>query len=399
MLLAHDEPLRIGPTGLPLLTPADIAFGYPIESRGWRTLTARTPAANPFRALRAALRRALRRHPCVIAFSGGRDSSLLLAVAADLAAREGHAPPVALTLRYADDPQADESAWQEAVVAHLRGRGVRFEWERRQITAELDLIGPVMAPVLRAHGGPVYPAALANTVVLADYAAGGSLVTGNGGDEILGNHRAAVLRAVLRRRGRGLSRSDWIVVGASAAPSPLRYLIARYKVTDPCWLRPAYRRAASRVVARNAARQPLRWDRSVLSARTSRAVTIGERTRGVVARGKDCALVEPLADDRFIAAYAAFGGHWDGLTRIAATRLLADGLLPDAVLRRTDKASFNASRFGSHSRAFASTWDGAGCDAELIDPDALRAAWLSDHPPAGTALLLQQAWLATAVTS
>ncbi len=349
-------------------------------------------------ALRAALRPALLRQPCVVAFSGGRDSSLLLAVAADLAAREGHAPPIALTLRYPNDPHADESTWQDAVVTHLRDSGLRFEWVRKNITTELDLIGTVMAPVLRAHGGPVYPAALANTIVLTGHAAGGSLVTGNGGDEVLSGHRIAVLRAALRRRGRGLSRTDWTVVAASAAPSPLRYVVASHVAAAPHWLRSTHRRAAQRATARHTARQPLRWDRSVLAARASRAVAVGERTRAVVARGNDCTLVEPLADDRFINSYAAFGGRWRGLTRTAGTMLLADGLLPDAVLRRTDKATFNASRFGASSREFARAWDGTGCDHQLIDTDALRAAWLSAQPPAGTALLLQQAWLASTVT-
>jgi len=54
---------------------------------------------------------ALLRPPCVVAFSGGRDSSRLLAAAADLAAREDLAPPTAYTFRYPLDPAADESHW------------------------------------------------------------------------------------------------------------------------------------------------------------------------------------------------------------------------------------------------------------------------------------------------
>jgi len=81
----------------------------------------------------------------VVAFSGGRDSSLLLAVAADLAAREGLEPPIALTFRYPGDPAADESSWQEFVVAHLRAAHLPFEWVCRDITTELDVIGPLRA--------------------------------------------------------------------------------------------------------------------------------------------------------------------------------------------------------------------------------------------------------------
>jgi len=95
-------------------------------------------------------------------FSEGRDSSLLLAVAADLAEREGLAPPVAVTFRYFGDPAADEAAWQELVVAHLHRSDLQFDWVRRAIATELDNVGPLMALVLRAHGGPTFPAGLAN---------------------------------------------------------------------------------------------------------------------------------------------------------------------------------------------------------------------------------------------
>jgi len=384
-------------SGLPVIGSRDVLVGYPLGPAPWPPQTGNpvVPDADPARALRAALLPALLRPPCVVAFSGGRDSSLLLAVAAGLAHREGLEPPHAVTFRYPGDPAAAESEWQELVAEHLRSQRLRFDWTCHDIGDELDLVGPLAAPILRAHGGPVFPAAIGHTVALARLTGGGSLVTGNAGDEVLGGHRIAVLRAVARRRGRGLTRTEWAVVAAAAAPTPVRLALGRRGAGTAPWLRPAVRRAVRARMARELARRPLRWDRSVAAALRSRAGSIGTRTRAAVAASHGCMLVDPLRAPAFVASYAAFGNRWGGLTRDAGTRLLGGGLLTDALVRRTSKAYFNGSRFGPASRAFARDWDGSGVDDSRVDPEALRDAWLSVVPPATTAMLLQQAWLAT----
>ena len=58
--------------------------------------------------------------PCMVSFSGGRDSSALLAVALEVARQHGLPEPVAFTLRYPGDTDAEESAWQQLVIDYLR---------------------------------------------------------------------------------------------------------------------------------------------------------------------------------------------------------------------------------------------------------------------------------------
>lgn len=70
-------------------------------------------------------------------------------------------------------------------------------------------------------------------------------------------------------------------------------------------------------------------------------------------------------------------------------------LLPAELTRRSDKPYFNRLAFGANAHAFASQWDGGGIDDRLVDPDALREAWLRPEPPGQTGLLLQAAWLTT----
>jgi asparagine synthase (glutamine-hydrolysing) len=74
--------------------------------------------------------------------------------------------------------------------------------------------------------------------------------------------------------------------------------------------------------------------------------------------------------------------------------LFAD-LLPDPVLSRISKASFGGVFWGPASRRFAEEWDGTGLDDGLVDPAALRRAWLAPVPVYGSALPLHAAWLST----
>ncbi len=168
------------------------------------------------------LLRSLQRPPCVVAFSGGRDSAGLLAAAARAARRHGLPLPIPATNRFPGARDADENQWQDMVVRHL---GLE-DWVRADITDELDLIGPVAAPLLRRHG-PLWPPNSHFGVLLARHARGGTFVTGVGGDEVLAPSAYQAARAPVRRAsaaagGRAWRRRRPRALGAArlARPSP-----------------------------------------------------------------------------------------------------------------------------------------------------------------------------------
>ena len=70
----------------------------------------------PLAALEEAILPALQRPPCLVSFSGGRDSSGVLAAAVRAARRDRLAPPVPVTLRVSNAPMAEASVWRHQPV-------------------------------------------------------------------------------------------------------------------------------------------------------------------------------------------------------------------------------------------------------------------------------------------
>ena len=76
-------------------------------------------------------------------------------------------------------------------------------------------------------------------------------------------------------------------------------------------------------------------------------------------------------------------------------RALALGPVPDAILARGSKASFNAAFWSDHAQRFADQWTGEGVDPELVDVDklpravALRRAQGAQHGAAPAGLVGQ----------
>lgn len=375
-----------------VMSPVEIVCGHVVGTTGLLP-PAQDPTITPRRALEQAVVPALSRPPCVVAFSGGRDSSLVLAVATAVARREGLPEPVPISYVFPDDEATDEREWQELVVRHL---GID-DWERVTIHDELDLVGPLAARHLE-HDGVLWPPTIARDVPLLERARGGSILDGEGGDEVLGsfNHRVAPVAALLRHPRR--LRPD-LARAAVEAVGPTRLRIRRVErfwgAGDTPWLRPPGRQLLLESLAAGERHRPLSFDASVRRVPTERHHVLAARNRRHRARGFDVELHSPLVHPEVVHALARQGGRLGPGSRTDVLRALAPDLLPDEVLARRTKADFTDCYFGAHTHDFVAGWDGRGVDQYLVDPSELRKLWSSDVQHGLTAPLLQQAWLAS----
>lgn len=355
--------------------------------------TPRLPAAVPGLSPRGALEKvvldALRHPPCLVTFSGGRDSSAMLAVATSVARREGLALPVPVTLRFPAVVTSHEDDWQADVIRHLD----LADWVRLDLNDEIDCVGPIAQEVLARHG-LVWPFNAHFFLLPLREAAGGTLVTGTGGDEVLvpSDHLEATL-ALTRRRP--LQRRDVRRLAGAVAPAVARRaaLRRRLPIQFP-WLRPAAERAFIDKLVDSDATTPLRWDRQVRRHLwPSRHIQVGNSTLAAIAASEGVRIAHPLTDPTVLAALARDGGMVGFVNRTEAMRALFGDLLPETLLSRRSKASFDGAFWNRYSRELAAAWDGSGVDLDIVDPEALARTWAADPPDAHSYLLLQSVWL------
>jgi hypothetical protein len=351
----------------------------------------RPPTSRSARAaLEADVLAALSRPPCVVSFSGGRDSSAILALAITLARREGLPEPIALTWRFPAAALTEESEWQELVIGHL---GVA-NWERLSFAEELELLGEVATDGLRTHG-LLWPPNLHFHVPGLDRSAGGSLLTGWDGDAVLGGGRFARVQAVARGQVRPEPR-DIMRFAYAFTPHPLRDRlrprIARRIAAESPWLRAdAVEQIARRCRSEHA---PRRFDKWVRWYSRQRYLRLARDNLELLAGARDVTVHHPLASADFLSALAREGGAVGfGATRHTMMQRLFADLLPDAVLGRQSKARLDDVMWGTRSRAFATGWTGDGADTSLIDIEQLRADWALERPHYGAGTPLQAAWL------
>lgn len=344
--------------------------------------------AGPVDVLRALACSMLSTPPCVVAFSGGRDSSALLALLIDVARREQLPEPIAVTARWDADEASDEMGWQEDVARTI---GVQH-WEIIRPGTDLDLLGTEATSALDQLGLIWPPPAYAFLPMLR-MASGGVFITGEGGDEAFGLWPYGRLWSMVRtHRLPRESHMRALVLGS--LPRPLRRRRWRHNFPPyQDWLRPdAYRKVAD-MLADDRSDDPLRWDRYQVVSRRRRAVDLTVRTLEDLSALVGSRYVGPFLDEDFLASLGSWGGHFGRGDRSEVMSALFGDILPNPVLFRSSKATFGGVFWGPASRRFAEAWDGTGISSELVDPERLRRAWLNEIPSYGAALPLQAAWL------
>jgi asparagine synthase (glutamine-hydrolysing) len=372
----------------PQLTPLEIASGLVLARPGALPKLPRLdPGTTPRAALEAAILPALRCAPCLVSFSGGRDSSAVLAAAVAVARREGLPVPVPITYRFPAAAGTEESAWQEQVIAHL---GLD-DWMRVALTSELDAVGPVATSVIARHG-LLWPCNTYFHDPVFEAASGGAVLTGIGGDEAFMGCAWDRALAVLQGRVRPAPR-DVLRVGFALAPTPVKAAFMRRWLPDLFpWLRADARREVEARIATDAAQEPLRHGRRLRRLLGSPALRAGLQGLQALAADWDVRLEHPLHDPRFLAALAAEPSRNRYRSRSESMEALIGDLLPPQVLRRSTKSHFSEVLWGETSLELATSWDGGGIDPELVDAERLRKIWVSAEPSTQTLTLLQSVW-------
>jgi asparagine synthase (glutamine-hydrolysing) len=357
------------------LAPHELATGI-VFGFGGRPEALSDPGVTPRAAMEAAV--LVERGRCFVSFSGGRDSSAVLAVATDVARRHGVPAPVPVTIRAVGEPNSLESDWQELVVAHLR----LDDWIRIEIRDELDAVGPYARRALEQHG-LLWPFNAHFHLPMLEQAAGGTLLTGIGGDELWAASQAP--RLGRRRRALGL------------APYPVRRAVLRRRSRiDYPWLRPAARRAVRHSIAGEIAAQPPGVARGMGRWRTLRSIAAGTAALDLIAGDVGASIRHPLLDRALWGAVAAAAPRAGFAGREDALRLVAGTSLPAEIVSRRTKASFDRVFFHDHARAFAGGWTGHGVPLDMVDVGALSKHWSGETADPHSLTLMQAAWLTSA---
>ncbi|MGD9751179.1 MAG: asparagine synthase-related protein [Acidimicrobiia bacterium] len=326
--------------------------------------------------------------PWFVLFSGGRDSSIVLATATLVARATGRPDPVPVILRFPGAWGTEEDKWQELVLRHLHLRDPLI----MTFTDECDLLAPAAVQSLLSHGLSFPPAAHCMAAVY-ERLDDGVVFTGECGDEIFGAQRVTPIRNLFVERGLA-GRAHLVRLYDSLCPAWLdRRRLGRSTRSWLGWLDDDERAAFVSQVVDERHALPFHWARAMQLVQTRHAIAVGVWHRSRIAARHGCTLVDPLWTQPVIAAVGRHCRRWGPRSRTALLEAVFAEVLPLELLRRSTKAHFNNAYFGVHSRTFTESWDGSGIEDMPVCLDALRAEWAKPMPSAASYLLLHHAYL------
>ncbi|MDI9894210.1 asparagine synthase-related protein [Rhodococcus sp. IEGM 1381] len=379
-------------TRLAPLSPIEVATSRPIGLDRSRPILGEVAAATPRAAFRDTVRAALEHGPCIVSFSGGRDSSAVLATAVSVARAEGLPLPIPATLNFPGIEESHESEWQDLVLDHL-GVTDRLQYS---LSTEMDALGESARELLTAFG-VVWPFNTHLHGVICKDTAGGTLLTGFGGDELAASSSTRWAAKALANR-RTLTPRKVISIAHFGSPRPLRYLAdlpsSRPDREDFPWLTRKGLAQATHQWAANSSTIPMGWGKVLREwVPRSRYFEMVKQSMGDLGSLHDVNVRHPFVEPSVLQAFAHHSPFVGMPGRRAIMQLLVGDLLPPEVVTRTSKASFTPSLWNGESREFAQEWDGTGLDESLVRPDIVKREWLGSDPTVHSLSLLQQAWL------
>ena len=335
---------------------------------------------------RAALERvivsALNKPPCGVSFSGGRDSSGVLAAAAE-AARKFELPlPIAVTLRFAGVEGSDESSFQEMVVRHLE----LSEWVVLTPGDTLDVTGELATSLTHRHG-LLYPPNIHSHAPIFEALSGGTVLTGVGGDEMLEANSNRELAAMLR--GRRLPSQVLLrqLIKRYFLPERVRSQIRRDHERLFPWLVPEARHDLIEQIVDWLEKDYL-WADKQLTSLTYRMRYIHRAKTDMARLGADYEVdvVHPYLDPGFVGSIAARIGRVGPESRTEVMESVYGDLLPPELLRRGTKASFDGVFWTSLAQESSQSLP-VDLLPDLVDRAALLEFWRSDQPKGATYLM------------
>lgn len=386
--------LSIAPSLLPTADELSVAtlFGPDPSAPPWPRVTGSIRAA-----IEDAVLAALKSPPCIVFFSGGRDSSVILAIAVDLARRLGLEEPIAVTNRYPGAPRSLEDDWQASVIRHLQ-----FDrWVRIDRDGEHELLGEAAMKRIRKHGVLLpamwwaldWPREVAGQEGWQTGSLRGSMLAGLGGDELFLSSIRPIASAILSGRRPPIRRSH--TIARDLAPRAVRARTGRTGESfGPWpWLKPEVHRRVVRSMGADLARGPVRYDGVLRVVWADRDFRASAAAAGMVARESGAIMINPMSTPAVFAAAAHRYGRAFPRSRGDALYEVAGDLLPVEMLYRRSKAEFKEAFFGPESRAWVYNWDGSGVDAVRVSGTKARRELLSEEFDARVVPSVQRARL------